>query len=385
MKALYVGNPDAIVGTPTKASGQKFKAGFSTLEMMIAFAIMSLVLGGVVLANFGAQYWVVTAQTSNEALYKAKTRLEELRGLAKQDFHKTSSVPLTRDNDAGCLSGSLCYFIESVVVDLSTCSKYAQAKVSWQVQSYPTTTTSLFTELSNPAESILLGGDCILNAPAGEWSDTPDLFFSHDFSGGNPTGLDTLDQLAYLSTDQSPYLKIAIQAGFVAFTNGFSGSDPLNAIDAARDAATGRTYTYVAVASTTGQLQVIDVTDRDNPTQEGVVSLQGVTSVDGKGWRVTHYDRKAYITTLYTGQLDLHIIDVGNPSLPVEIGNALFGDYSQRDSCPGPDCWRYHPPDCIPRGSTRHRRGDNCGCHKPREHWSSGNTQPARHRLRSCK
>jgi len=299
-----------------------YKKGFSTVELMVAFAILTLVFGGVILADFSANYWAITSQTSNEALYKAKTRLEVLRAGAKQDFQSVVSSPSTKDNDSDCAAGGLCYFVESIVTNLSPCSKYAQAKVTWQVDSYPQSDTSLFTNLTNPTEAIELGGDCPLAPPSGAWRTMTQLS-SSDFGAGNPTGIDTLGGITYMATDQAPYLEIAQASGFTAFANGFAAMDPYNDIDVARDAATGRTYGYAAIASTSVQLEVLDLTDPNNPTSVSKLALNSVDPLGSypQGWRVFYYDRKVYITTRETTGPEFHVIDVSNPANPTELGS----------------------------------------------------------------
>ncbi len=99
--------------------------GFSTLELMIAFALISIVLVGAVGGNFIAQYWSAVSRTSNEGLYKAKTKLEDLRGDIKQDFYNAVSSPSTASMtsdpaDASCIAGGLCYFVESNISDISS-------------------------------------------------------------------------------------------------------------------------------------------------------------------------------------------------------------------------------------------------------------------------
>lgn len=295
--------------------------GFSTLELMIALAILSLVMGGVVLANYNSGYWSIASQTHNEALYKAKTMLEDLRATSRGDFYSATSSALSVDMDAACAGGGLCYFTSSVVTDLSMCSKYAKANVFWQVPNYPTTTVSLYTNLTNTTEAISLGGDCFLNTPAGEWQNM--------VSGGVPTslssisGLDTLDGTLYVSSLASPYLQL-VQDSFVSSCTNCAG--PYNAIDAANDQTNGRTYVYAAASTTQTQLQIIDVTDKNNPAVVGSTTLATITGA-APGWRIASYGRYVLLTARYisnspTQDFEFHIFDVSNPSAPAEVGKA---------------------------------------------------------------
>ena len=289
---------------------------------MIAFALMSLVFGGVILAQFGSSYWAIASETSNEGLYKAKTRLEELRAIVRKDFRLASSSPTMRISDSFCNSGSLCYFIKTDVTDLSPCSKYVAAQVDWRVSGYPTTTTSLFTNLTDVNEAISLGGDCPLTAPEGTWA-TALQQASADIGGGVPSGVDVLGTNAYLTSNQSPYLHIYSAGAFSAYANSFAAMDPLNNIDVARDVATGRTYGYAAIASTSVQLEVFDLTDTNNPTSVAKLVLNSVDKTGSfpQGWRAAYYDRKVYIATRETTGPEFHVVDVSNPANPVELGS----------------------------------------------------------------
>ncbi|MDO8548205.1 MAG: hypothetical protein Q7R71_00865 [bacterium] len=294
--------------------------------MMLAFAIMSVVLGGVVIADFSAQYWIINSQTSNEGLYNAKTKLEDLRATAQQNFYDASSMPVAKIADTACASGGLCYFVQTVVTDLSPCSKYAQALVSWQVQRYPTTTTSLSTNLTYPAEAVNEGGDCPLNTPAGSWLAATPAASPYAVSG-NPSSIDVLGGIAYIGTNQSPYLAIADTAGSIPFQNGFALPDAVDAIDVARDAATGRTYAYLAMASTTRQFAIVDVSDSKNPVLVAATGLSATNTAGSEGWRIFYYKQKVYLTVRYTlpGKSELYVFDVSNPTTPVEVSNKSLG------------------------------------------------------------
>lgn len=303
-------------------------SGFSTLEIMIALTILTIVLSGVVVADFGAQYWTITAQTSNEALYKAKMRLEGLKSASKQNFFDATSSPLAADVDASCATGGLCYFVQNLVTDISSCSKYATAAVSWQVGGYPKTNTSLFTYLTNPAEAVAQGGDCLLNWPQGTWTH-PDTLYAKTLRG-NPTSVDVFGGVAYMTMSQSPYLAVR-QANDVdgpnLFQNSFQSAIAFNGLDVVRDLATGRTYAYLAAADAVTQLHVVDVTDSNNPLLVARSALLGVTTTSGapNGWRVRYYGQKVYLTTLFNvapggEQPELHVFDVSRPTAPFEVG-----------------------------------------------------------------
>ncbi len=322
-----------------KLVGKLETAGFSTLEIVIAMAIMVTVISGAVSANIAAQYWSLTSQTATEGLYKAKTNIEQLRSQAAADFFTASTSPLVPSAmvgdpiDVSCLGGGLCYFVESVVTDISSCSKYAAANVQWRIaQRYATSTVSLYTNLTNNTEIIASGGDCVLNAPAGDWLTTaPTESGSVAIAPSVATGLDVLQKRAYVTSSTSPQLKIftiPTTVGQNPTLLGSSNGDSvrLNAVDAIRDVSTGRVYVYVTEHASTSQVSVFDATDASNPTLVTTRSLSGVLQTGSypEGWRVIAYGNRLYVTTRETSGPELHIFNINQPTQPTEVTSAAF-------------------------------------------------------------
>jgi hypothetical protein len=315
----------ASAGDMTMRSIQK---GFSTLELLIAFTIGTLIISAVVSIAFGAQYWLLASRTSGEGLYKAKTMLEDVRSASRKDFQLASSSAYAADaSDASCAAGGLCYYRETVVTDISPCSKETMARVEWRVENYSTTTSELHTSLASPNEIVSLGSDCVVSQPAGAWTGTGD----DSVSGipGTPTDLDVYDGITYITTDTAPFFAIVktnsggtLQAP-VTFANGFTETVTLNAVDVARDQSTGRTYAYVARDDGAGQLGIIDVTDPYNPVQT-VVPFKLPHSAS-PAWRIAFYARTVYITTLDATGNVLSIVNVNSPVFPQEKGSIDVG------------------------------------------------------------
>lgn len=335
MKAGSIGNTYAV----------RASAGFTTLELIIAMAILSIAFIGAVGASYAAQYWSITSQTSNEGLYKAKTALEETRALTKQDFYQATSSPLARSAsahdpiDAACLGGSLCYFTQTIVTDISSCSKYAEARVSWQVGGYPTTTTSLFTYLTNADEAVALGGDCVLAEPSGDWAAAlrgvgaaaldPGQFF---------TAVDVLHTTVYATASSSPhFLVYSVPSGIgqapVRIGSASGSHVRLNDVDAITDLATGRTYAYVAQHATTSQLGVFDVTEPSAPTLVTERRIRSIVSPGAfsEGWKVFAYGNRLYVITRETSGNEFHVFNINTPAQPAEIGSGFELDRTVND------------------------------------------------------
>jgi len=354
MKEKSAGNPLSLLNQKLKLmdlskqedkyiaskKSDKSDKGFSTLELMIAFAIITVVLAGAVTANYAAQYWSVISQTSNEAIYKAKTKLEDLRALTKEDFYQATSTPLTLSvspadpADSSCLSGGLCYFVQTTITDLSPCSKYVEARVDWQVQNYPTSSTALFTNLTNSPEIIARGGDCLLNQPAGDWKNASpqNVGALGSAPGKQYTGIDVIHKKIYATALTFPSFLVYDKPASVGQNPALYGSlnitvsgqtKGLNDLDVEEDLSTGRTYAFAAVNATTSQLAVIDVTDAHNPALVAQRDLLGVNPFGSypQGWRVFIYGGRLYMATRETAGNELHIFDISTPTLPTELAS----------------------------------------------------------------
>ncbi len=311
--------------------------GFSTLELVIALALLIVVIVGGLHANIAAQYWSMTSETSNEALYKAKTLIETARAVSGANFQSVSSTPLTRAEnpddpaDAACISGGMCYHTRSTVFDISSCSKYVEAYVEWSLGGrYPTSTATLYTNLTDNEEIIALGGDCILNEPSGAWgSDDPETVGSATLSPQLTLGMDVLQKRIYLVSASAPQFRVFKTPNVVGQNPSLLGSTSgmgfrLNGVDTVRDLSTGRTYAFVTQHASTSQLAVIDVTDASAPSLISKRTLGGVSQTGSypEGWRVFAYSGRLYVTTRETTGPELHIFNINNPTQPAEVVSA---------------------------------------------------------------
>lgn len=298
----------------------------STFELLLAFSVLTLTLTAVVSLAFGNLSLTVDTEVSDRALARASGALEDERALAESDFFSASSTSRTE------AVGALTYSLSVLVDDLTPCEKRATSTVAWNQGGLRPLSLSLTTLLTNFDEARALGGDCGASFPESDWV-APARFASDTVSPGKPTALDVLNGVVYLAVDQPPYLVIADASGatqgqtnglFLAYTNGFSGSGQINALDATMwtDPTTGTTkkYVFAATNSASNQLRVYDVTLPNAPVLVASRSLS--TCVSGsypQGWYVFAYGNRLYLTTRYTAGPELHIFDITTPSFPSEL------------------------------------------------------------------
>src|SRR3989344_3746845 len=310
--------------------GKKYVNGFATLEILIAFAVLILSISAVILLVFGNQSIIVDSRTHSEALYKAQKMLEEARAASRQDFFSVNSITTTSDD---------IYQKTLNVIDLTQCEKQAISTITWNLnpRSQKIELTTFFGDI---AGTLALGGDCAVNPPEEGWTN-PQRFASDTLNPGKTTAIDVLDKIAYLGADKKPYLYIADTQGAIInqiggmligiesnkFSNDFNKNGDLiniiNEIDVYKDSATSNVYALIAMASSTAQFAVIDVTNIHNPNLLAVRKLNNVVpgGMTSHGYRIYYYDKKAFIVTRETAGPEFHIFDLSSPGNPIELGN----------------------------------------------------------------
>jgi type II secretory pathway pseudopilin PulG len=126
------------------------EAGISTVEMLIAFTIIVLVISTVILVVFGNQKITVDAQTNNEALYLAQARLDKARADAQVNFSSVVSESV---------DGPF-YDTNVTVQDISGCMKKVTVTINYTVEARPQY-VSLYTFIAGFEEALALSGACV--------------------------------------------------------------------------------------------------------------------------------------------------------------------------------------------------------------------------------
>ncbi len=318
---------------------KNYTQGAATLELLIAFTLLILTITAVMLLVNGGQSVSVDTETSIEATTKAQKSIEDARSISRSNFLSIVSATTTET------SGPLTYTKNLSVSDITHCKKQATSTVTWSVSPIRLQKIELATFFTDIIGMIALGGDCITDSPSSNW-DNPKLFAS-DILASKPTAIDVLNKIAYIGTEEAPFLAIAdirnVTLGqssglFVEFLNDFSAGAKIKALDAVslRDPVTGlmKNYIFVAMDTLTGQLKVIDVTDIRNPFLIATSTLPTLTAGltcpgnDCPGGRsIYYYDKKVYLGTRELSSFnpaqnhEFHVYDVSNPNSPVWIGS----------------------------------------------------------------
>lgn len=313
--------------------------GFSTIELLIALTLMTIIMTGALQSVWGNQYWLMTATTVHEAIQKNKSIIEEMVNVSTLNFQHVSStkslyaVDPADPMDQTCIDGGLCYETETMVTDISSCAKSVAVDVRWKLGlRYATNTYTTITYLANNKEISAVGGDCLITSPQGNWGVSSVTLGSvlPQMPMGT-TGIDVLGNFVYVTSIQSPYLRVFEISNttptFTMLVGSSTGANVrLNDIDVIRDFSTGRLYAYVTQHSTSSQLAVYDVTDSASPLLLVQLPLYNVASAGSfpQGWRVFAYGEKLYVVSRETTGPELHIFSILDPRLPVEHASAVI-------------------------------------------------------------
>ena len=282
--------------------------GQSTLEILIALAILTIALSTIIVVAVGNQSVSVDTENSHQALYLAQENLEDAKVMAKADF----SSLVTSTSTSGIYTNTI------TATDITLYKKQVVSTVTWQTDPLRVQKVELATIISDAGN---IGGDDGGGGLTGDWRN-PHTLGSVDLGPGNSaTGLDVINKIIFMSAEASAAAKpdffiVNATDGQSPFIVSSLNTGPsLNAVDAALN------YAYVANASTSSQLQIIDISNQASPTVSASFQLPGVSGPGAIGKSIFYYDSKIYIGTDKATGPEFHIVDVSDPSFPVSLGS----------------------------------------------------------------
>ncbi len=335
----------------------KYQRGFSTLEILIAFAILTLALTSVILVAFGNQSVSVDSQTNSEAIAKAQTQLEIMRATAKTNFSTINLGVYCDDSSATQCPGLVdSYYNRKITVTdcpiPDTNCKQVITDVTYSVSILRPQKVSLSTIVTDPQSAL---GGCSPTL-SGDWTQPgmvsyefgKDLLVPQDSSSGFPiTSVQVFAGKLYVTVNNT-------QGNNLGTLFGFDISDPskkpqfLFGIDNAPTVREGLNaiavfghYAYLAnaytdssaacsVGTNCAQLQIVDLNDLAKPLVN--VKIPATTSGGKLAYGTSIFYNKGYI---YLGLAkasgsgsEFYIIDVGGGGLPASPTNPILkGNY----------------------------------------------------------
>ena len=311
--------------------------GLSTIELLIAIAVLSLGMAAAVIVVFGTQSAQVRAQENREALSIASKTLEEARASADQNFAGVASLATTTDGS---------YRTWRSVADLNVSAKQVTGWVSWNAGGVARQ-TALSTLLTNWRGAMAGAAYRCQVPPAGDWS-APQARGSYPFSSLIPSGasgwglsdIEIKDTLLYVAAYSTP---AADKNTFFIFDISNAGAAPrllgalataptyTKGIAAIAMAASGqKMYAYAASASSfsKGQLQIIDATHPAAPVLVATYKI-AASIVPRAGYGRAIFYRYPYVylglTSIAGGGAEFDVINVSNPLNPFWVAGYSIG------------------------------------------------------------
>ncbi len=324
----------------------KNNRGFATLEVLIAFAIVMLCIGAVMLMTFGNQSLAIDSQNNSEAISKAQKMLEDIRAAARFDF------ALVNPSSTAEASGPLTYAKTMDVRQVDLYTKQATSTVSW-ISGGRNLSVFFTTFLTNP-DAVTTGSTCS-SILSGDWKNP--IITSYEFgkdliddeSSGFPiTAIDVYKSKLYISVNNSngnnlpTFFIFSLTNPAVPTLISSADNDPtvklgLNAIRASDNYAYGanskQSNFATCVSGTCGQLQIFN-TSVMPPVVVSTFKMPGVTGSAGQAIGTSIAYKKdlttgktyAYLGLAKTaGGPEFNVIDVTNPASPVYKGGYSVG------------------------------------------------------------
>jgi len=314
--------------------------GFSTVEMLVAFAILALAFTGLLTVVFGNDNFLIDSELNSEALYHTEENLNTWRTeteLNFEDSHSTSTTPDGR------------YELDVVVSTISQCSKSIVSTASWSPTVLRSQQVTLRTALASIEEAIKSGGNCEPFPPASGW-DTPIAYggigpsdfpgqgtgIAYAFINGRRYALLTTNKaststsehnfFAIDTTDFDPVTGTGIDSASDIFGRRV-GTEGLNDVVVAE--INSSHYAFVLYNATSTQLRVIELVDPSHPSVNvgmpivGSATIPNVTEGE-EAWprSIYYFDEVVYVGTNYLFSGDpgeneeLHVFEVDNPAIP---------------------------------------------------------------------
>ncbi len=303
------------------AATVSYNGGFSTLEILIAMAILAICLTAVILVLFGSQSMMVDSQINSEALTKAQELLEKEQALARKDFKLVNPIAPVTDGiyqkkiDVYGSANPSDFFTKKITATVSWTGEYNR-QLSVQL-------SALVTDFENA-----VGGDTCSSVLTGDWTNPnpPVSIFVGNINSASlypAISVDAYKQKLYvaisdavdpdfptlfvydITNPSAPFLLSSIDND-----TGIGITAGINAIHA--------TDKYLFAAKATGpgsgQLQVFDITGLTPPVNFEVLGVTG-TGDQAIGNSIFYKDGYIYLGLTTTGSgPEFHIIDAHDPT-----------------------------------------------------------------------
>lgn len=273
--------------------------GFSTIEIIIAFAIITVSLTMATSISFISQNLLLDSQISLNSISNIESKLR-----SENSFSTTSTYGIYNEQVSNLY--------------ISNCVKKTTFLDTWKMNgvlksiyfSQIFTDTSYFSKILEPCDAPEFSSE--------EWKDRQEINYSIDVE--NVTDIDIVGDFAFVSSntdalEDSDLYIFDIKNNYKKISE-LNVGEGIFSIDATSD------FVYAVANSTSSQFLIIDVQNKNAPLFVSKRNLFGVWPEGSfpQGRSVRYFDGRVYVGTKETAGPEFHIFNVLNPSNPYEIG-----------------------------------------------------------------
>ncbi|MBI1838961.1 MAG: hypothetical protein HYR95_01520 [Candidatus Colwellbacteria bacterium] len=285
------------------------KSGQSTLELLVAIAVITLTMSAVISVSFGNQSISVDTQLSTSAVLKARELAEIAKANARTNFSGLSS---SSSNDGA-------YLLETVVETLSNYEKKVTSRVSWQTDPLRSQKIEFTTIVTDWITLLNEGGGGGLT---GQWNN-PQTAGQIDLGPGNQgNDLVIKDKTVFVAASASSSAKDDFYSIDVTNINSPVKLASINTGEGLKSFALMGNYVYAAQNDGVSQLQIVNVTNPSGPSLVTSATMQGNSN---DGLSVFALDNYAYIGSESSSGAEFQIFDVTDPENPIFKGSKEIG------------------------------------------------------------
>lgn len=256
---------------------QNLQQGSILIELCIAIALFSIVVGGVAAGSLYSSEDITGIEQYRQAIYRTLQIIEE-----ESPEHTAEYI--------------------------SPCRKNISAKTVWQTGARERS-VSLSTIRTDVDHTRKVGGDC-----DGLYSTTSDQVLLATNPQTRSAVFDVLNKKSYAAVSSTSSHAFLIIDEDQHEISSIDFTDPIADIDAIHNTV------FTAVSTSTHQLTIIDTSD---PLSPAIIAKQSLPTITGSfpgGRSLMYYDNKLYIGTHRTAGREFQIFDVTNRKSPQWLG-----------------------------------------------------------------
>jgi len=302
--------------------------GIATIELLIAFAIIVLALTGVIVVVFGNQSITLDAELNNLALYKAREKVEEAFAQVKAG-NGVINIPDETDG----------IFTVGADVLSADCYWVINGKADWQ-DGTRSQDIVVPTKFVNIEASEAQGHTCDTGGSNDDWKSPRSYDIADPIHPGSvATGLSVLKykdkKLVFITSRGSGDTFWVIDVTDSTAPDLVAQYDNENNVYDIDSYIEGDTaYSFVATASSTAQVQVMQVDLAGYPGTPPTITriaAEPLSGTSASGRSIFYYDKKVYVGTREATGPEFHMFDAATPGALAEIGSGLEINHTIRD------------------------------------------------------